>query len=277
MSRYWSNIIKELKPYTPGEQPKDQQYIKLNTNESPYPPSPKVIHAIKEAANDTLRLYPDPECNALRTVIAEYYGLKLQNMFVGNGSDEVLMLTFLAFFQQDHPILFPDITYSFYQVYCNFLRIRANTIPVTTDFRIRIEDYTRPNGGIILANPNAMTGRCVTRQDIDALLMTNTESVVAIDEAYIDFGGETAIPLINTYPNLLIIQTLSKSRALAGLRIGFALGGEELIEGLERAKNSFNSYPIRWTGSRLRAEWPPYRIKPIFRTYVTRLSQPVNG
>jgi histidinol-phosphate aminotransferase len=154
------------------------------------------------------------------------------------------MLAFLTFFQQDQPILFPDITYSFYHVYCNFLRIQAKTIPVTADFRIRIGDYTQPNGGIILANPNAMTGRCVTLQEIETLLMTNAESVVAVDEAYVDFGAETAISLIKTSANLLIIQTLSKSRALAGLRIGFALGSEELIEGLERAKNSFNSYTL---------------------------------
>jgi histidinol-phosphate aminotransferase len=244
MSRYWSKTVRELEPYVPGEQPKDQQYIKLNTNENPYPPSPKVIQAIKEAANETLKLYPDPNCEELRMAIAEYYQIEKENVFVGNGSDEVLALIFLTFFQQDHPILFPDVTYSFYKTYCEFFCIQATTIPVTSDFRICLEEYSRVNGGIIFPNPNAVTGRSISLQEIETLLLANKNSVVAIDEAYIDFGGETAITLIKRFPNVLVIQTLSKSRSLAGLRIGFAIGNEELIDGLERAKNSFNSYTL---------------------------------
>lgn len=244
MSTYWSKTLKELEPYTPGEQPRDQQYIKLNTNENPYPPSPKVIQAIKETANENLRRYPDPKCDGLRKAIAEYYGLKKENIFVGNGSDEVLALIFLAFFQQDHPILFPDITYSFYKTYCDFFCIRPIQLPISEDFDIQLTEYTQENGGIVFPNPNAMTGKIVSFQEIEALLKRNTDSVIAIDEAYIDFGGETAIPLINMFPNLLVIQTFSKSRSLAGLRIGIAMGDEELIEGLERAKNSFNSYTL---------------------------------
>lgn len=237
-------MIRDLHPYTPGEQPQDQQYIKLNTNENPYPPSPKVLQAIKDAANDTLRLYPDPQCGTLRRTIAEYYDLKKEQVFVGNGSDEVLALVFLTFFKQKLPLLFPDVTYSFYQVYCQFFDIQPHVIPVRDDFTIQLADYAQPNGGIIFANPNAMTGRCVEVQAIQQLLHDNTDSVVAIDEAYVDFGGESVVPLIPQYPNLLVTQTLSKSRSLAGLRLGIAMGNEELIDGLERAKDSFNSYTL---------------------------------
>lgn len=172
MSKYWSNVVRELEPYTPGEQPKDKHYIKLNTNENPYPPSPKVIQAIKAAANETLKLYPDPNCGDLRAAIAEYYQVEERHVFVGNGSDEVLALTFLTFFQQDYPILFPDITYSFYKTYCDFFCIRAITIPVKSDFSIQLEEYSQVNGGIIIANPNALTGKAVSLQEIDALLKT---------------------------------------------------------------------------------------------------------
>ncbi len=244
MSRFWSSSLQQLAPYVPGEQPKDNRYIKLNTNENPYPPSPSVIAAIKAATNETLRLYPDPNCDDLRAAVAEYYQTEKANIFVGNGSDEILALAFLAFFQQPHPILFPDITYSFYEVYCNLFRIESSQMPVSADFQIQLADYHRPNGGIIFANPNALTGRTLPIETIEQLLKNNKDSVVVIDEAYIDFGGESAIGLVGQFANLLVVQTFSKSRSLAGLRVGFALGAEELITGLRRVKNSFNSYTL---------------------------------
>lgn len=244
MSRFWSSTLLQLAPYVPGEQPKDNRYIKLNTNENPYPPSPSVIEAVKAATNETLRLYPDPNCEDLRAAIAQYYRTEKANIFVGNGSDEILALAFLAFFQQPQPVLFPDITYSFYEVYCDLFRIQSEQVPVTEDFQIQLEDYHRPNGGIIFANPNALTGRTVSIESIEQLLNNNSDSVVVVDEAYIDFGGETAMGLTGKYPNLLVIQTFSKSRSLAGLRVGFAVGAEELITGLRRVKNSFNSYTL---------------------------------
>ncbi len=244
MSRYWSKIVSDLEPYVPGEQPKDRRYIKLNTNENPYPPSPRVIEAIKHAANDLLKLYPDPNCEDLRDAIAKYHGVDSGNVFVGNGSDEILALAFFTFFKQDLPLLFPDVTYSFYDAYCNLFNIEAKRIPIRPDFTIDLKDYIQPNGGIIFANPNALTANCISPEEIERLLEANTGSAVVVDEAYIDFGGETAIPLIKKYPNLLIIQTLSKSRSLAGLRVGFAVGEQELIEGLDRTKNSFNSYTL---------------------------------
>lgn len=244
MSRFWSNSLQQLAPYVPGEQPKDNRYIKLNTNENPYPPSPSVIAAIKAATNETLRLYPDPNCDDLRAAVAEYYQTEKENIFVGNGSDEILALAFLAFFQQPHPILFPDITYSFYEVYCNLFRIESLQMPVSADFQIQLAGYHRPNGGIIFANPNALTGRTLPIETIEQLLKNNKDTVVVIDEAYIDFGGESAIGLVGKFSNLLVVQTFSKSRSLAGLRVGFALGAEELIMGLRRVKNSFNSYTL---------------------------------
>lgn len=244
MSRFWSNSLQQLAPYVPGEQPKDNRYIKLNTNENPYPPSPSVIAAIKAATNETLRLYPDPNCDDLRAAVAEYYQTEKANVFVGNGSDEILALAFLAFFQQPHPILFPDITYSFYEVYCNLFRIESLQMPVSADFQIQLAGYHRPNGGIIFANPNALTGRALPIETIEQLLKNNKDTVVVIDEAYIDFGGESAIGLVGQFANLLVVQTFSKSRSLAGLRVGFALGAEELITGLRRVKNSFNSYTL---------------------------------
>ena len=244
MSKYWSPVIRELTPYVPGEQPKQENLIKLNTNENPYPPSPRVLEVIRSQTNETLRLYPDPDCDALKSATADYFDLKKKHVFVGNGSDEILGLAFLAFFKQSRPILFPDITYSFYEVYCDLFQIEHNRIPLTEMFDISLTAYEPLNGGIIFPNPNAPTGRLVPLNSIAALLQKNTESVVIVDEAYIDFGGETAIPLISTFPNLLVVQTLSKSRSLAGLRVGMAMGAEALIEGLDRAKNSFNSYPL---------------------------------
>jgi histidinol-phosphate aminotransferase len=203
-----------------------------------------VIEAIQDESDESLRLYPDPSASHLRQTVADYYGLNPQQVFVGNGSDEVLAHTFCALFQQDKPLLFPDITYSFYPVYCKLYGINYETVPLSDQFATRVDDYNRPNGGVILPNPNAPTGCLLPLSEIERLLQSNVDSVVVVDEAYIDFGGESAVSLIDRYPNLLVIQTFSKSRALAGLRIGLALGSEQLIEGLERVKDSFNSYPI---------------------------------
>jgi histidinol-phosphate aminotransferase len=245
MSRYWSRLAASIKPYIPGEQPKDKKYIKLNTNENPYPPSPKVIEAIRAEADDTLRLYPDPTCSRLCRTIAGYYGLNEQQVFVGNGSDELLAFCFPAFFNPEGlPVLFADITYSFYPVYCRFFGIPFETAPLDDEFRMPVEAFFKPNGGILIANPNAPTGRLLELSAIEAILQRNAGSVVIVDEAYVDFGGESAVGLIKKYDNLLVVQTLSKSRSLAGLRVGFALGHEDLIEGLLRVKDSINSYTL---------------------------------
>ena len=245
MSRYWSNTVKRIKPYTPGEQPKDRKYIKLNTNENPYPPSPRVLEAIKNTADETLRLYPDPLCEELRDTIAGYYRLRNKNVFIGNGSDEVLAFCFPAFFEpQGKPVLFAEVTYSFYPVYAEFFNTNYTLIPVDAEFNISEEGYYQDNGGIIIANPNAPTGKGFSGETIEAILRRNENSVVIIDEAYVDFGGQSAVKLINDYPNLIVIKTLSKSRSLAGLRVGYALGNEELIEGIMRVKDSFNSYTV---------------------------------
>jgi len=248
MSRFWSETIKSLTPYVPGEQPKLSQLIKLNTNESPYGPSPKAIAAIAGANNDSLRLYPDPNSDHLKQAIANNYQVKPNQVFVGNGSDEVLGHAFLALLKHQDPILFPDITYSFYPVYCNLYDISFENIPLKEDFSIEINDYLSynqgKNGGIIFPNPNAPTGKALSKDQIETLLQSNKNSVVIIDEAYVDFGCESAVSLVNQYDNLLVVHTLSKSRALAGLRVGYAIGHPDLIEALERVKNSFNSYPI---------------------------------
>jgi histidinol-phosphate aminotransferase len=244
MSRYWSPIVKQLSPYVPGEQPRIPDLTKLNTNENPYGPSPQVIEAINQCVNDGLRLYPDPSSTELRETVANYYDLTAEQVFVGNGSDEVLAHAFFAFFQQSRPLLFPDITYSFYPVYCRLYGIDYRTIPLNDALAVDLEPYVQANGGIIFPNPNAPTGCLLPLQRIEALLEHNRDSVVVIDEAYIDFGGESAVTLVDRYPNLLVTQTLSKSRALAGLRIGLAMGSAELIDGLVRVKDSFNSYPI---------------------------------
>lgn len=248
MSQFWSKTVRNLTPYVPGEQPKLSQLIKLNTNESPYGPSPKVLTAIAAANNDTLRLYPDPNSDALKQSIAKIHDLQINQVFVGNGSDEVLAHAFLGLLKQEHPILFPDITYSFYPVYCNLYDIAFETIPLREDFSIDIEDYLQENngknGGIIFPNPNAPTGKALSLERIKALLQANTQSVVIIDQAYVDYGTESVVSLINEFPNLLVTHTLSKSYALAGLRVGYAVGHPDLIEALERIKNSFNSYPI---------------------------------
>ncbi len=233
-----------LTPYVPGEQPKLDNLVKLNTNENPYGPSPKVLEALKLEAADSLRLYPDPNSDALKAAIAQTHGLEAKQVFVGNGSDEVLAHVFQALLKHDKPLLFPDITYSFYPVYCGLYGIEYQTIPLREDFTINISDYDQPNGGIIFPNPNAPTGIPLALAEIEKLLQKNTESVVVIDEAYVDFGTESAVNLVNRYPNLLVTHTLSKARSLAGLRVGYALGAVDLIEALIRVKDSFNSYPI---------------------------------
>ncbi|MEE2651886.1 MAG: histidinol-phosphate transaminase [Pseudomonadota bacterium] len=244
MSRFWSPRVKELEPYVPGEQPKLSKLTKLNTNENPFPPSPKAIEAMQAALGDDLRLYPDPNADSLRAAIANYYGVEANQVFVGNGSDEVLAHIFNGLFQHGRPLLFPDISYSFYPVYCQLYNIPFERIPLTDDFAIDVSDYTGINGGIIFPNPNAPTGRLLPLDEIRRLLAVNNETVVVVDEAYIDFGGESAVGLVNEYPNLLVTQTFSKSRSLAGLRVGLAIGSAELIDALDRIKNSFNSYPL---------------------------------
>lgn len=244
MSKYWSDIVHKLTPYVPGEQPKIQNLVKLNTNENPYGPSPKVIAALQAVANDALRLYPDPDSSRLKAAVADYYGLQANQVFVGNGSDEVLAHVFAALLKHDKPLLFPDITYSFYPVYCGLYGIQYQQIPLNENFEIEIVDYHKPNGGIIFPNPNAPTGIPLGLEAIEALLKASAESVVVVDEAYVDFGTESAVGLIDRYPNLLVVQTLSKARSLAGLRVGFAMGHKDLIEALIRVKDSFNSYPI---------------------------------
>lgn len=244
MSQYWSKLVHSLTPYVPGEQPKINNLIKLNTNENPYGPSPKVIAALQKEAADTLRLYPDPNSDALKQAVAKYHGLNSNQVFVGNGSDEVLAHVFNALLKHDKPILFPDITYSFYPVYCGLYEIEFETVPLNDTFEIKVDDYSKANGGIIFPNPNAPTGRLVALADIERLLKHNTDSVVVIDEAYVDFGGESAVGLVNQYPQLLVTHTLSKGRSLAGLRVGYAVGHPDLIDALHRVKDSFNSYPL---------------------------------
>jgi len=251
MGVYWNSRVKNLSPYVPGEQPKGRDFIKLNTNENPYPPSPAVIEAIKKAADDRLRLYPDPECAEFREAAAVRYGVRPENVFAGNGSDEILAFAFGAFFESagaadSLPILFPDITYSFYPVYAALWDIPCRTIPLTADFSINISDYQIPSGGIALPNPNAPTGIAVPLRDILSLVtgLEKQGKVFILDEAYAAFGAESAVPVIQRHPNLLTVHTLSKSASLAGLRAGFAIGDETLIEGLRRVRDSFNSYTL---------------------------------
>lgn len=244
MSKFWSPFVNDLVPYVPGEQPKLTKLVKLNTNENPYGPSPKAIDAMRAAVSDELRLYPDPNSDVLKQAVARYYGVDANRVFLGNGSDEVLAHAYNAFFRQNKPLLFPDISYSFYPVYCGLYDVAYEAVPLDEQFQIRVEDYARPNGGIIFPNPNAPTGCLLALDAVEQILKNSPDSVVIVDEAYIDFGGETAISLVDRYPNLLVTQTLSKSRSLAGLRVGLAVGHPDLIEALERVKNSFNSYPL---------------------------------
>lgn len=248
MSRYWSPVVHGLTPYVPGEQPKLDQLVKLNTNENPYGPSPRALEAIRAATGGSLRLYPDPNAEALKAALASHLDLRAEQVFVGNGSDEVLAHAFMALLKQDRPLWFPDITYSFYPVYCGLYGIQFQLVPLREDFSISAEDYlpragTRA-GAIIFPNPNAPTGRLLSLDGVERIVAGNPDGVVVVDEAYVDFGGISAIPLVDRYPNLLVVQTFSKSRSLAGLRVGFAVGHPALIEALERVKNSFNSYPL---------------------------------
>lgn len=248
MSRFWSAVVHGLTPYVPGEQPKLDNLVKLNTNEHPYGPSPKALEAIRAATGDALRLYPDPNADALKAALARRHGLQPKQIFVGNGSDEVLAHAFMALLKQDRPLWFPDISYSFYPVYCGLYDIAHRMIPLAEDFSIQADDYLpqgdeRP-GAIIFPNPNAPTGRLLPLEAVERIVAGNPDAVVLVDEAYVDFGGESAIGLIDRYPNLLVVHTFSKSRSLAGLRVGFAAGHADLIEALERVKNSFNSYPL---------------------------------
>jgi histidinol-phosphate aminotransferase len=244
MSRFWSKIVHDLDPYVPGEQPKMDGLIKLNTNENPYPPSPRALEAVRRATDDTLRLYPDPVSMELRETIAASFALGADNIFVGNGSDEVLAHAFMGLLKQDGPLLFPDITYSFYPVYCGLYGIEAKKIPLAADMTVDIAAYAEPAGAVILPNPNAPTGIALPLADIRKLAEAHRNRVVVIDEAYVDFGGESAVALVPELDNLLVIRTFSKSYSLAGLRVGFAVGQRPLIEALERVKDSFNSYPL---------------------------------
>ena len=252
MSAFWSDGIADLEPYVPGEQPRDRRYVKLNTNENPYPPSPAVLAAIRDAANDDLRLYPDPTCDALRAALARAYGLKPEQTFVGNGSDEVLAFCFPAFFRRrdaagtPEPLLYPDITYSFYPVYSKFFGIEARRFPLADDFSVPLQAYLQPAAGAVVCNPNAPTSRPISRDEVRRVASFHLarNRVVLVDEAYVDFGGESSVGLVDEFPNLAVVHTMSKSRALAGLRVGFAFGQSHLIEALERVKSCVNSYTI---------------------------------
>ncbi|MRW83819.1 histidinol-phosphate transaminase [Pseudoduganella sp. FT26W] len=244
MSKFWSKVVHGLTPYTPGEQVQMPGLVKLNTNENPYGPSPKAIAAMQEAAGDGLRKYSDPSNAVLKDAVARRFGLAREQVFVGNSSDEVLAHTFHALLRHDLPLLTPDISYSFYPTYCSLYGIEAVHVPLNERFEIDVADYAQPCGAIILANPNAPTGIALPLAQIEALLAAHPDQVVVIDEAYVDFGAQSAAALLGRYDNLLVIQTLSKSRSLAGLRVGFALGHPDLIAGLERVKNSFNCYPL---------------------------------
>ncbi len=244
MNKYWSELAKRLDPYVPGEQPKDKKYIKLNTNENPYGPSPRVLGAIRDCTGDSLKLYPDPTCDMLLTTAAQYYGLEKEQIFAGNGSDEILAFAYMAFFNPGKVILFPDITYSFYPVYAQLFNIDYRLVNVSENFEIPEEELYNSPGGVIVANPNAPTGKFLPLASIQRILDKNPSNAVIVDEAYIDFGGESAVKLIGYYPNLLVVHTFSKSRSLAGMRLGFALGDSNLIKAMNSVKNSFNSYTI---------------------------------
>ncbi len=245
MSRFWTDKIASLDPYVPGEQPQDKKYIKLNTNESPYAPSSKALAAMAAEVSERLRLYPDPNGSALKNALAKSYQLEANQVFVGNGSDEVLALAFMGYFAGGKPLAFADVTYSFYKVYAGLYGIEPKLIPLNENFDIVPADYQNLDvSGVVVTNPNAPTGKALSLADIEFILKANPNVVVLVDEAYVDFGAQSASTLINQYPNLLVVQTLSKSRALAGIRVGYALGHPDLIEGLERLKNSFNSYPV---------------------------------
>lgn len=244
MTQLWSELAQQISPYVPGEQLPLKHLLKLNTNESPFGPSPLALNAIAAATGDSLRLYPDPTSFELRAALSSYHDVAPEAIIVGNGSDEILAHTFAALLKQPVPLRFPDITYNFYPVYCQLLNIQYETVALGEDFSIRVSDYLDQPGPIIIANPNAPTGIALSRTEIELLASTRTESVVVVDEAYVDFGAESAIELIHEFPNLLVVRTMSKSRGLAGLRVGYAVGNPSLIEAVSRIKDSFNSYPL---------------------------------
>jgi histidinol-phosphate aminotransferase len=247
LSRYWSDVVQHLTPYVPGEQPALAHPVKLNANENPYPPSPRVVEAIRRELGENgeaLRLYPDSTAHKLRETIAAHHSISAEQVFVGNGSDEVLAHVFQALLKHDKPILFPDITYSFYPTYARLYDVAYRTVALDETFAIRIGDYLVPNGGVLIANPNAPTGRALLLSEIERLVAQSPESVVVVDEAYVDFGAQSAVSLIAKYPNLLIVQTVSKARSLAGMRVGLAFGDATLIDALNRVKDSFNSFPL---------------------------------
>ena len=250
----WESYVRKVVPYVPGEQPQQERMIKLNTNENPYPPAPGVVKALEEFNVDKLRLYPEPTCKVLVDAIAEYYGLDSNQVFVGVGSDDVLAMIFMTFFNSDKPILFPDITYSFYDVCADMLPIPYETKALDENFLIKKEDYYGENGGVIFPNPNAPTGNLMPLSEIEDIIANNQDVIVVVDEAYIDFGGESALPLIDKYDNLLVVQTFSKSRSMAGMRIGYAMGNAKLIKYINDVKYSFNSYTMNQTALALGVE-----------------------
>lgn len=240
----WRQYVRKVEPYVPGEQPRGESIIKLNTNENPYPPAPGVERALRDMGPELLRKYPDPSAGMLVDALARRYGVEPEQIFVGVGSDDVLGMAFLTFFNSGKPVLFPDVTYSFYPVWAGLFGIPYETPPLDEDFCIRTEDYKRDNGGIVLANPNAPTGICLPLEQVEEIIKANEDSVVIVDEAYIDFGGQSALPLISRYDNVLVVQTFSKSRSMAGMRIGCAVGSKELIKALQDVKYSYNSYTM---------------------------------
>ena len=265
----WESYVRKVVPYVPGEQPQEQRMIKLNTNENPYPPAPGVIRALKEFDTDRLRLYPEPTCKVLVDAIAEYYGLKSSQVFVGVGSDDVLAMIFMTFFNSKTPVWFPDITYSFYDVWADMLRIPYEVKPLDENFQIVKEDYYGENGGVVFPNPNAPTGILMPLSEIEDIIQHNRNVIVVVDEAYIDFGGESALPLIEKYDNLLVVQTFSKSRSMAGMRIGFALACPKLIKYLNDVKYSFNSYTMNQTAIACGVE--AVRDKEYFEEHVRKI------
>ena len=244
MSREWTKNLRNIEPYVPGEQSKDKDIVKINANENPYPPSPKAAEVLKNFDTNKLRFYPSANSTKLKEAIAKYYKVDVSNVFVGNGSDDVLAVAFQSFFNSEKPIVYPDLTYSFYPVWCSLFGIEYKNYPVGDDFRINPEDYKEKNGGVVIPNPNAPTSLGEGLDFVEKILNYNQDSVVIIDEAYVDFGGTSSIPLIDKYENLLVTGTFSKSRSLAGLRIGFAIGSKALIDVMEAVKNSYNSYTV---------------------------------
>ena len=244
MSREWTKNLRNIEPYVPGEQSKDKDIVKINANENPYPPSPKAAEVLKSFDTNKLRFYPSANSTKLKEAIAKYYKVDVSNVFVGNGSDDVLAVAFQSFFNSEKPIVYPDLTYSFYPVWCSLFGIKYKNYHVGDDFRINPEDYKEKNGGVVIPKPNAPTSLGEGLDFVEKILNYNQDSVVIIDEAYVDFGGTSSVPLIEKYENLLVTGTFSKSRSLAGLRIGFAIGSKALIDVMEAVKNSYNSYTV---------------------------------